>query len=128
MYGNPYYNNPQRYQPNMPLLNPQYNQISSQPQLLGKVVESVDIVKVLDIPLDGSTSYFPLSDSSAIVTKQLQMDGTSKIVVYKPVPNEEQKTVQFATIDELQNAIDEINNIKQQIKMLTTPKQVETNE
>lgn len=53
--------------------------------LQGKSVDSVDVVKAMDIPLDGSVSYFPLADGTAIVTKQLQMDGTSKTVIYKPI-------------------------------------------
>ena len=81
---NPYYGQqtytPPRYQP----MEPQY--MTQQPKgLLGKSVDSVDVVKAIDIPLDGSVSYFPLTDGSAIVTKQLQMDGTSKIMVYKPI-------------------------------------------
>lgn len=33
--------------------------------------------------MDGSVSYFPVADGSAIVSKQLQTDGTSKIQIYK---------------------------------------------
>ena len=92
-------------QPQMPRYNPQYQpynnqQIQSQMQqpamqnytpqavqiqgLQGKTVDSVDVVKAMDIPLDGSVSYFPLVDGSAIVTKQLQQDGTSKTIIYTP--------------------------------------------
>ena len=52
--------------------------------LQGKVVDSLDVVKATDIPYDGSISYFPLTDGSAIITKQLQQDGTSKVIVYRP--------------------------------------------
>lgn len=77
-----------------------YNQYAPQPQqsypqntqsypqpitgLQGKSVESLDVVKATEIPLDGSISYFPLTDGTAIITKQLQADGTSKTVIYKP--------------------------------------------
>ena len=37
--------------------------------LLGKLVDSVDVVKAIDIPLDGSISYFPLTNGTAIITK-----------------------------------------------------------
>ena len=53
--------------------------------LQGKVVDSLEVVKATDIPYDGSISYFPLTDGSAIITKQLQQDGTSKVIVYRPV-------------------------------------------
>ena len=50
--------------------------------LQGKSVDNLEVVKSTDIPLDGSKSYFPLTDGSMIATKQLQSDGTSKIVIY----------------------------------------------
>lgn len=81
---NPYYNQPQRFQPTEPIqpintqpyIPPQTN--NTQQVLLGKSVDSIDVVKAMDIPLDGTISYFPLTDGSAIVTKRLQGDGTSK--------------------------------------------------
>ena len=89
--------------------------------LLGEIVESIDVVKSLKIPLDGSISYFPLTDGSAIVSKQLQNDGTSKIVVYKPTQEDKKETIQFATLEDVQEAIDnldlsDIQNLKDDIK------------
>ena len=93
MYGNPYYTQQQRFQP-MGMATPQMptqpyipNMPQPTPQigLQGKSVESLDVVRAMDIPLDGTVSYFPLTDGTAIVSKQLQSDGTSKMVVYKPV-------------------------------------------
>ena len=101
------------YQPPMQLTKPS--------GLLGEIVESIDVVKSLKIPLDGSISYFPLTDGSAIVSKQLQNDGTSKIVVYKPTQEDKKETVQFATLDDIQKAINDldlsdIQNLKDDIK------------
>ena len=131
MYGNPYYNPGQRYQPmptqpimNQPLTPQPYIQPVQQPTsqvgLLGKSVDNIDVVKAMDIPLDGSISYFPLTDGSAIVSKQLQMDGTSKIVVFKPF-NEQKSEVKYLTSEDLEKAInglnlEEIDNIKEEIK------------
>ena len=79
--------------------------------LQGKTVDSIDVVKAMDIPLDGSVSYFPLTDGTAIVTKQLQQDGTSKTVVYKPIQEEEIKKSEkkYVTTEELTNAISGID-------------------
>lgn len=101
------------YQQPMQLAKPSY--------LLGKSVDNIDVVKATDIPLDGSISYFPLTDGSAIVSKQLQMDGTSKIVVYKPIQEDKKETMQFATFEDIQNAINDIDlsdiqNLKDEIK------------
>lgn len=79
---NPYYQQQRfQYQPQPQMYNQdQQNSIyrQSTPQgLQGKVVDNIEVVKAMDIPLDGSTSYFAIADGSAIVTKQLQQDGTS---------------------------------------------------
>lgn len=97
--------------------------------LQGKSVDSIDVVKAMDIPLDGSISYFPLADGSAIVTKQLQQDGTSKTIIYKPFEEKDTKNVtNYVTFDELDERFkkinnndlrDEIKNLKKQIKNLS---------
>ena len=57
----------------------QFQQAINQPQVtapmtafapLGKIVESVDIVKVTDIPMDGNMYYFPKADGTEIYSKQ----------------------------------------------------------
>ena len=138
MYGNNYYTQPRYQAPNMnttmqqPMV-PQYvppvqQTIPVQTGLLGKVVDSIDVVKASEIPMDGSTSYYPLSDGSCIVTKQLQTDGTSKMVVYKPVQEDKKDAIQFATLEDIQDAIndldlsdiqdlrDDVKEIKKQLK------------
>lgn len=142
MYGNPYFaqqqqrfqqpiiNQPTQPQPYIPTIQP----INNPTSLLGKAVESVDVVKAMDIPFDGSISYFPLTDGSAIITKQLQTDGTSKMVVYKPVQEDKKDAIQFATLEDIENAIndldlsdiqdlkDDIKEIKKQLKEFKTKK------
>lgn len=119
MYGNNYYTQPRYQAPNMnttmqqPMV-PQYvppvqQTIPVQTGLLGKVVDNIDVVRAMDIPLDGSTSYFPISDGSSIVTKQLQSDGTSKLVVYKPTVDEKEETIKYATIEDIQDAINDLD-------------------
>ena len=117
-YGfNPYYQ--QRFQPmtQQPVEQMQVNTaVQSRSLLNGKSVDSLDVVKAMDIPLDGSISYFPLTDGSAIVTKQLQMDGTSKTVVYKPI--EEKNTTKYLTNDDLETLKQDYEDLKQEIKAL----------
>ena len=110
-----FYNNPSQY------YAPQnYNQQNMQPQvnfqpknLQGKQVDNIDVVKATEIPFDGSISYFPLTDGSAILTKQLMQDGTSRISVYKPVPVEEVKEDGFVTKRELEK---QINILKEELR------------
>lgn len=89
--------------------------VTSQLGLFGKVVDSPDVVKVTDIPLDGSTSYFPLTDGSAILTKKLQLDGTSKITVYKPVIEEEKSIPMYVTFDDLKDIKEQIKDIENRL-------------
>ena len=133
MFGNPYYTQP-RFQPmtNQQMINqplPQQNfvppitQPTQQVGLLGKIVENIEMVRISEIPLDGSISYFPLSDGSGIVTKQLMTDGTSKLVVYKPVEEDKKEAPQYVTLEEFEKALEEIDlselqDIKDDIKEL----------
>ena len=58
--------------------------VTSQVPALGKVVESMDIVKVTDIPMDGNVYYFPKADGTEIYTKQYMTDGKTRIFTFKP--------------------------------------------
>lgn len=130
-YGNPYfnpqfYNSPYSYQPVQPRnmqqaqINPQPNQNQqpltqnlpqyNQSVLQGKSVDSIDVVKATDVNLDGSVCYFPLIDGSAIITKQLQQDGTSKITIYKPIQEEENvPQPKYVTENDLKKEIGKID-------------------
>lgn len=122
-YGNPYLNYNQQPQLQTSMLR--QNQYRPQNSLQGKVVDSLDVVKATDIPYDGSVSYFPLTDGTAIITKQLQQDGTSKVVIYKPmIENEENKYIteidlekqlkdmdsKFITEDNLRDQLKNVNS------------------
>lgn len=121
-YGfNPYYQ--QRFQQmpqhNVePIMQPslQTPTLQNRSLLNGKSVDSLEVVKAMDIPLDGSVSYFPLTDGSAIVTKQLQMDGTSKTVVYKPI--EENNASKYLTFDDIEGIKKDYEDLKKEIEEL----------
>lgn len=59
--------------------------VTSQVPALGKVVESMDIVKVTDIPMDGNVYYFPKADGGEIYTKQFMPNGQTRILTFKPI-------------------------------------------
>lgn len=135
VYGYPYMMGPQMQRlQNIEPQYPQYSQSQSgyQPQqsqvqqqvaqpvlgLQGKLIDNVDVVKVMDIPMDGSISYFPLADGSTILTKQLQSDGTSKILMYKLTEQKQEKveTKNFITREEVEEMVKEEPNISKEIK------------
>ena len=137
---NPYYGYTPQYGRNpyiqQPIATPQYqpqttdymNQIQNAYQkplgLQGKTVDNIEVVKATDIPLDGSVSYFPLVDGSAIVTKQLQADGTSRMVVYKPIETQQPKQVEvqgtYITEKELDEKLSKLDNteLKEEIEKM----------
>lgn len=77
----------------------------------------------MEIPLDGTISYFPLADNSMIVTKQLMPDGTSRTLVYKPyvenLGTETSKTT-YVTLEKFNDFISEYesNNYDEEISKL----------
>lgn len=128
-YGNQYFAQPMQYR--QPMQQPQLQQpmqtldFNKPVGLQGKSVDNIDVVKAMDIPLDGSISYFPIADGSAIITKQLQQDGTSKTLVYKlSNDNVSQETKKYITEDELNNAISKINTSDWKEEVKTIKKQI----
>ena len=93
-YQQPQYQQPNPYMQRMEQLqqfqqtlqNPVQNQ---QMPALGKMVESIDIVKATDIPMDGNMYYFPKADGTEIYGKAWMQDGRTRILTFKPVSEDE---------------------------------------
>lgn len=68
-------------QPMLPTQMSGTNQMSA----LGKMVDSIDVVKATDIPMDGNTYYFPKADGTEVYCKQWLQNGTTRILTFKPV-------------------------------------------
>lgn len=71
----------------------------------------------------GTISYFPFIDNSMIATKQLQQDGTSKIIIYKPIEIGGEASVKYVTPDELNSALKGVNEkelkeLKEELKSI----------
>lgn len=82
-------------------------------RLNGKQVDSIEVVKATDISLDGSVNYFPLIDGSAIITKQLMKDGTSKLTIYEP---KKEKDIKYVTSDELDEKVKDYEELEEQLE------------
>lgn len=142
-YGNPYgYQQPMaNYQPMDRLAqiqqnyaqalptNYQQSQISQQPMmgLNGEIVDSIDVVRAKNVDMSGAVVYYPKADMTEIFTKQLQPDGTSRILTYRisqDIPKEAaQQPVTPETLNEMfvqlrQDLLSEINGIKEMIPTL----------
>ena len=108
-YNNPYLNYNQQI-PQMQQMRQNQTMYKPQNSLQGKVVDSLDVVKATDIPYDGSISYFPLTDGTAIITKQLQQDGTSKVIIYKPMIDNEESKTKYITENDLERQLKDMDN------------------
>ena len=120
-YGQQQTNIPQPIDLPMQQQNTPQMALNRQNILYGKQVDSLEVVKAIDIPLDGSISYFPLANGSAIVTKQLQQDGTSKITIYEP--KTQKGDIKFATIEDIDKRLEkldfsEIDDLKEDLSDL----------
>ena len=58
---------------------------ANQMSTLGKMVDSIDVVKATDIPMDGHPYYFPKADGTEGYCKQWLQNGTTRILTFKPV-------------------------------------------
>ena len=59
--------------------------LANQMSALGKMVDSIDVVKATDIPMDGNSYYFPKADGTEVYCKQWLQNGTTRILTFKPV-------------------------------------------
>ena len=95
--------------------------------LPGKVVESIDIVKTMDIPMDGNLYYFPKADGTEIYAKQWMANGQTRILTFKPILEDgvgnstqtEEKT-NLGTIDEFAEVLE--NKLNEFYKKITDSK------
>ena len=145
-----YQNFSQMNNPYMPMQNPymermaqlqQYQQSLQQPlaptqmsgtnqmSALGKMVDSIDVVKATDIPMDGNAYYFPKADGTEVYCKQWLQNGTTRILTFKPVfeddtnnlSNTEEK-LKFEGFESVLTDISEnVDSILEKINEITTP-------
>ena len=108
---NPYYN--QLPQTRLNTFEQNYNRNILQ----GRSVDSIDVVKAAEVPLDGSISYYPLTDGTAILTKKLQSDGTSKIIIFKPV-EDSIDDIKYITNKDLDDIKSDIKELKKKLKSI----------
>ena len=99
-----------QYQP-----QPQYvpQQQTQQTGLNGKMVESFEVFKGADIPMDGNTYYFPKADGTEIYSKRWLQNGTTEQITYKAVKEETEEKentmmVKLNGIEEQLTALQEI--------------------
>lgn len=109
---NPYLQRMENLQQFQQTLNPAPVQMQNQFQTLGKMVDSIDVVKATDIPMDGNAYYFPKADGTEVYCKQWLQNGTTRILTFKPVFEDDTNNtppddikIQFGAFGEVLGAI-----------------------
>ena len=93
---NPYLQRMENLQQFQQAINPQpvmQPQVQNTYSPFGKIVESVDVVKVTDIPMDGNMYYFPQADGQAIYGKKFLPSGQTQILTFKPILDDNPNTL-----------------------------------
>ena len=77
----------QQYQQSLqqPAVPTQMSGTSQPMNVIGKIVDSIDVVKATDVPMDGNIYYFPKADGTEIFGKQWMPSGQTRILTFKPV-------------------------------------------
>lgn len=128
MYQNPTPNQmfqPQQFQPQMQLPQMPQQQLPPIQQqnvgLPGKVVEGIDNVKTMDIPMDGNMYYFPKADGTEIYTKRWLQNGTTEQLVFKMQQAEVEADKPNPLFEKLDGIQEQINKLEELISKQSKP-------
>ena len=101
------------YYPNTPYQSPQKPMVPLQPTLKGRPVSSIDEVRAIAVDFDGSISYFPDLANNRIYTKQINVDGTSTMLMYelKEFPISSSTNSQYVTREEFEEVINQLRGV-----------------
>lgn len=85
----------QQYQQNLqqPIQQQAMSSTGQQMNIIGKIVDSIDVVKATDVPMDGNMYYFPKADGTEIFGKQWLSSGQTRILTFKPVFDDDTNNV-----------------------------------
>ena len=82
---NPYFDRLQQFQQMNNNMNVNNQQAQQSMNPIVKIVDSIDAVRAADVPMDGNMYYFPKADGTEIYAKQWLPNGTTRILPFKPV-------------------------------------------
>lgn len=105
---------------------PMQQQIQQQNQSNGKIVDSVEMVKFTDIPMDGNSYYFPKADGTEIYSKRWLANGSTEINTYVKVdvnsPEDNKEQFDFNLMQN--NIMDKLNSLEEKISKINPSKPV----
>lgn len=92
----------------------QMSQPAQQMNVIGKIVDGIESVRAMDIPMDGNIYYFPKADGSEIYGKHwIVNEGRTRILTFKPFfdsdPNNVSTNEEKLKIDAIQSVTEAFN-------------------
>ena len=115
-YQNSYMQMQQQQQPQMNMIPQQ----QSQSGLNGRIVESIDVAKVAEVPL-GGYGIFPKADLSEIYVKSWNNNGTTSIIPFRPyveadVAKEDDNKKNYSSIGESnESLLEKMNQLEEKL-------------
>ena len=106
-------------------ITPMQQQTNMTPALNGKIVDSEDVVKATEVPI-GGYGIFPKADLSEIYIKSWNNNGTTSVITFKPIIQEEPSAVvpQQISNDEISKVLQKIELLENKLDMLL-PQQIQ---
>lgn len=114
---NPYMQRMENLQQFQQTLQPQPQMQTVQYQPLGKIVDSVDVVKATDIPMDGNAYYFPKADGTEVYMKRWLANGTTETTVYKPILDKENNQAITLSSEQEKSILEDFRGVLEGIQM-----------
>lgn len=114
---NPYMQRMENLQQFQQSLQPQPQMQTVQYQPLGKIVDSVDVVKATDIPMDGNAYYFPKADGTEVYMKRWLANGTTETTVYKPILDKENNQTITLSSEQEKSVLEDFRGVLEDIQM-----------
>ena len=114
---NPYMQRMENLQQFQQSIQPQPQMQTVQYQPLGKIVDSVDVVKATDIPMDGNAYYFPKADGTEVYMKRWLANGTTETTVYKPILDKENNQTITLSSEQEKSIYEDFRGVLEGIQM-----------
>lgn len=123
-YGYPNFQPMQQQMPmsfySQPMQQPMQMQQVQQNQSSGKIVDSIEMVKFADVPMDGNSYYFPKADGTEIYSKRWLANGSTEVNTYVKVdinnPEEEKQQFDFNLMEN--NIMEKLNSLDERMAKL----------
>ena len=114
---NPYMQRMENLQQFQQAIQPQPPMQTVQYQPLGKIVDSVDVVKATEIPMDGNAYYFPKADGTEVYMKRWLANGTTETTVYKPILDKENNQTITLSSEQEKSVLEDFRGVLEGIQM-----------